>query len=254
VNLSGSFNQRKQDTTYVKRTVETVSDLLITESLSLGGSFNHELVLPSTGKGGEIVSTSRTITAGVVINYDTRDDIISPTKGLYYRTDYRIGSKKNFTAGAGFSENQNWKVQKISVDLDLFYEMFYRQVFVTALHGRQLTSGRIELSDLYRFGGTNTLRGYRENQFWGSRLVWTNTEYRFLLTRRSFIYSFFDMGYYYLPGNNNQYIETVQQFKYGYGGGIQLETNLGHIRVSFAFGEGDSFLMGKIHIGLINEF
>jgi outer membrane protein insertion porin family len=43
-------------------------------------------------------------------------------------------------------------------------------------------------------------------------------------------------------------------FKTGYGIGIQVETGLGVMGVSFALGEGDSFSNGKIHFGLINEF
>ena len=48
-----------------------------------------------------------------------------------------------------------------------------------------------EESDLYRLGGTNTLRGYRENQFLGSRIFWSNLEYRFLLTQRTFAFRIF---------------------------------------------------------------
>ena len=49
-------------------------------------------------------------------------------------------------------------------------------------------------------------------------------------------------------------IPKSDAFKYGYGIGVQLETGLGNLGVSFALGEGDSFSNGKVHFGLINEF
>ena len=117
-----------------------------------------------------------------------------------------------------------------------------------------MTSDNIELGDRYRLGGTTTLRGYRENQFLGSRIAWTNTEYRFLLARRSFFYGFFDTGYYYLPGDDAKAISPLKQFKYGYGIGIRLETSLGNVGVSIALGEGDGIGQAKLHFGLINDF
>jgi outer membrane protein insertion porin family len=103
-------------------------------------------------------------------------------------------------------------------------------------------------------GGARTLRGYRENQFFGSRIAWTNTEYRFLLARRTFIYGFVDTGYYFRPKDDLRLSPKAEGFKYGYGLGLLVETSLGYLGVSFALGQGDSFNNGKIHFGLINEF
>ena len=103
-------------------------------------------------------------------------------------------------------------------------------------------------------GGTNTLRGYRELQFLGSRIAWTNLEYRQLLARRSYCFGFFDSGYYFLPENADLAIASSQHVKYGFGLGIRLETGIGNVGVSFALGQGDALSQGKIHFGLINEF
>jgi len=107
---------------------------------------------------------------------------------------------------------------------------------------------------MFRFGGAKTLRGYRENQFLGSRVAWTNAEYRFLLGRRSFLFGFLDTGYYNRPAQPEQNLPGEDGVKYGYGFGLRTDTPLGNIGVSFALGQGDSFSQGKIHIGLINDF
>jgi len=252
INLSGSFYQRQQDTTYVNRTVELKTDLLPTENLSFGAFYNHGVVIPSTTLATAVVSNSSTITVGLEVQYNSRNDLVSPTGGVLYRSDYSVGRKKIF--GTAASSVPSISVQKISLDFEWYVGLFARQIFVPGLHGRELQSGQVEISDLYRFGGANTLRGYRENQFLGSRIVWSNVEYRFLLARRSFFFGFFDTGYYLQPGDDAKSVPSNQGLKYGYGAGVRVETSLGNIGVSFALGEGDSFSQGKIHFGLINEF
>ncbi len=247
VDLSAAFQQRQQDTTYVRHELELKSDLRLADEFTLGAVFHQENVIPSGSVFASGVSNSRTITAGLELRYDSRDDAYSPTSGVNYRNEYQIGNKKIY---AGLSSAQSiFTVQKISFDAEFFAQPFVHQVVTLSLHGRQITSDNIELGDLFRFGGTTSLRGYREKQFLGSRVGWTNAEYRFLLARRSYFFGFFDTGYYFLPG-----VSSTESFKFGYGIGIRLETSLGNIGVSFAFGEGDSFSQGKIHIGLLNDF
>jgi hypothetical protein len=42
----------------------------------------------------------------------------------------------------------------------------------------------------------------------------------------------------------------TEDFLYGFGLGLNLETALGVLRVSYALGEGDTFSDGKIHFGV----
>jgi outer membrane protein insertion porin family len=122
------------------------------------------------------------------------------------------------------------------------------------LHGREMRGTSFEESDLFRLGGTNSLRGYRENQFLGSRVLWSNLEYRLLLTRRTFAFIFYDTGYYQRKEEPEKLIEKQEAFNMGYGLGLNVETGIGVLAVSFALAKGDSFSEGKIHFGLINEF
>jgi outer membrane protein insertion porin family len=253
VNLEGSFFQRQQDTMYLRRDVEGRIRLLVDENISLGGLINHEVIIPSVNNGVTLVSSSRMMTAGIDIRYDTRDDPVSPASGIQYQSEYRIGNKKIFNA-VGFAVSGVTTLQRVSVDLQFFTPVLSRNVLMIGLHGRQITNSQVEVSDLYRFGGTNSLRGYREYEFTGSRVAWTNTEYRFVMARRSLLYGFFDTGYYFLPAENNGLIPSQQKVKYGYGVGMRIETSLGNVGISFALGEGDSFSEGKIHFGLMNEF
>lgn len=254
VNVSGGISQRQQDTTYVRRTLDVQADLLLTGSLSLGGVLTHETVIPSGIQGPLAVSASRTITSGLLIHYDTRDNPVSPTGGVDYQTGYQIGKKRISAPSIPFSGPTNGTVQKISIDLDTYVSTFSRQVLAEGVHAREISADIIEAGDLYRFGGARTLRGYREDQFLGSRIAWANTEYRFLLGPRSYFSGFIDAGYYFVPVNLALGSSSEQFFKLGYGIGLQIETGLGVLGTSFALGEGDSFVQGKIHIGLMNQF
>jgi outer membrane protein assembly factor BamA len=255
VDAGMSFYQRQQDSTYVRRSIEVTTDMRISDVLSIGGIFSSETVIPSSSLSGSLLSNSSTTTGGVQLLFDSRDDIVSPTGGAYYKTDYRFGNK-NVTGGYAYTAGRELSstVQKIGLDIQWYLQPITRQVIALSMHGRQLTSDDIESADLYRFGGATTLRGYRENQFLGSRVAWTNAEYRFITSYHSYLFGFFDTGYYFLPGDASHGTTENQHFKYGYGIGTRFETALGNIGVSFALGEGDSFSQGKIHVGLINEF
>lgn len=255
-NIGGGFLQRQQDTSYVRRVFDLKGELMFSEELSISLLFSSENVIPSSDSTILRAFRSSTTTFGGEILYDTRDDNYSPTSGTRYRTDYQYGRKRtsNIPTALVSRVPQRTTVQKFSLDLDVFLSPFQRQVVAVGFHGRELRSGQLEESEMFRLGGARTLRGYRESQFIGSRVAWMNTEYRFLLARRTFVYGFIDNGYYLRPADDVRSIPRSDSFKLGYGIGVQLETGLGNIGVSFALGEGDTFTTGKIHFGLINEF
>jgi outer membrane protein assembly factor BamA len=257
VNVGGGFLQRQQDSTYVRRTLDLSTELMFSEELSVSLVFSAEKVIPATDSTtvARVVGTSET-TGGIEIQYDTRDDIYSPESGARYRTDYHFGHKSigSVPAGTALSAVTGGTVQRLGVDLEFFLPAFRRQVIAFGLHGREIRTGQVQQGEMYQFGGANTLRGYRENQFLGAEIAWTNAEYRFLLARRSFLFGFLDTGYYNRPQDDLLGTPSARGFKYGYGIGIRLDTPLGNMGVSFAFGQGDSFGTAKIHIGLINDF
>lgn len=254
-NLGGGFFQRQQDTTYVRRMLDLKGELMLTDEISIGLLFGSESVIPSDSTATRVFRSS-TISVGGELQYDTRDDIYSPTSGARYRTDYQYGSKRIRNIPPALAEKVKSKVtvQRFSLDLDFFVTTFTRQVLAVGLHGRELRSGQLEESEMFRFGGARTLRGYRENQFLGSRVAWSNAEYRFLLSRRSFFYGFLDSGYYFRTADELRDLPQSDALRLGYGVGLQVETGLGLMGVSFALGQGDTFTNGKIHFGLINEF
>ena len=256
-NINGDFYQRKQDSTYVQRRVEGNLEFLATENISAAVLISTEQVIPTIKKVPVFtVFNSNSLTTGLNLKFDNRDDPYSPTQGLFFQTSYSF-SRKRIYGPTEFITAQiqtNVNLQRLTLDLSGYYQLFRRQIIALGLHGKELRGSFFEDSDLFRLGGTNTLRGYRENQFLGSRIGWENLEYRLLLTRRTFAFLFFDAGYYYRKPEPDRNILKQEGFNTGYGVGLNIETGLGILTVSYALAAGDSFSDGKIHFGIVNEF
>lgn len=257
VNINLDLYQRIQDTTYVQRKFEGSLEYLATEDITASVILGTESVVPTVRTIPVFtVYNSSYITTGANLKIDTRDDPYSPTKGLLFINSYSF-SKKTINGPTEYiipTLNTSINLQRFSSSFNFYYEIFSRQVVAIGVNVRELKGTSFENSDLYRLGGTNSLRGYREDQFLGSRIYWSNLEYRALLTRRSFGFLFFDTGYYLRPEEKEKNISKAEEFLYGFGLGLNIETGLGVLRVSYALGEGDTFSDGKIHFGILNEF
>jgi len=256
LNVGGTFFQRKQDSSYVKTRIELNGDFALTEELSFGGNISSVSVYPSANAQQFSVFESSTLFFGGEILYDTRDNLRNPTSGIRYSTSIQQGTKE-ITGPEKFlylALEKNFSIQKYSLDAEAFVTTFARQVLMLGVHGKQISSSQLEVSDLYQFGGTTTLRGYRENQFYASKIAWANIEYRFLTGRASSLYGFIDGGYFSRPSDPLKGITAQEKSLYGYGIGARVETSLGIMNISFALGKGDSFSEGKIHVGIVNDF
>lgn len=257
VNVQAELFQRIQDTTYVQRKVEGFFELMATDEISASLILGTESTIPTEpDKRGFTVFNSSSIISGLSLKIDSRDDPYSPMSGLYFNNTYKYNTKK-INGPEPFilpSTKLKTELQRFELDLIYFLSVMQRQVLSAGVHAREMRGGRFELSDYYKLGGTNNLRGYQENQFLGNRIFWSNLEYRYLLARRSFAFLFFDTGYYLREGDAEFNTEKISSFKYGYGLGLSIETGLGIIAVSFALGGKDSFSEGKIHLGLLNDF
>jgi len=238
------FAQRKQDSTFVQRVTDVNTDFLFNESFSLGTIFSYEQTLPSLTTTSSVFSNT-IITGGIQAQFDSRDDILSPTNGGLYHVQIEWGNKT--IASSRFS------LQRLFTNVEQYFSPTTHQVLSVALHTKEIKSTKLEFSDLFRFGGATTIRGYREKQFLASSIVWSNTEYRFLFSQQSFFFGFFDAGY-YSRSALAPFLFSTKEFLFGYGAGVRLETRVGLLGVSFALGKGDTFSQMKIHIQLINQF
>ena len=257
ININLNLYQKIQDSTYVQRRLEVSLEYLATETISASVILSTESVIPTERTIPVFtVYNSSYLTTGLNLKIDSRDDPYSPTEGVLFVNSY-IYSRKSINGPLQYiftNLDTRIDLQRFALTFYTYHLLFGKQVIAIGVNARELRGSSFENSDLYTLGGTNTLRGYREQQFLGSRIFWSNLEYRFLFSRRTFGFLFFDTGYYLRPEDLIKSISKQEEFLYGYGLGINLETGLGVLAVSYALGIGDTFSDGKIHFGILNEF
>lgn len=257
INAEFDFSQRQQDTTLVKRDFGISAIFMFSDYLNGNLSLSSLSTTPLLNAGNNYsVYQSTTLDLGLGVTYDTRDNIYSPTRGILYDTQFELGQKKIYGPAQLIQQDTKLTdyVQHLTVDLSLFHEFLPRQILAVGIHGEQVTGTQLDQSDMYRIGGTNTIRGYLENQFLATKAAWTNIEYRFATGRESFFFGFVDAGYIYNQSDPVAKTPASSFSLYGYGVGAQVETGLGILKASFALGKGDSFIQGKIHFGIVNQF
>jgi len=190
VSAGVSFSQLIQDTIYVQREFGIHFSAPLLENLAVIGQLASVSISPdSIGSYVQGLLRSRTLTASIGVEYDSRDDRINPRHGVYYSTSVQAGKKKNLGPSEVIALQEEKDLinnKRIFLDLEWYLPTLKRQLIAWSLHGRQIKSneGSLPLPDQFRLGGARTLRGYREEQFRGAAVAWSNLEWRYLLGRR----------------------------------------------------------------------
>lgn len=260
-----SFYQRKQDSTYVVRRPQVNFDFELTKSEKASEIFKASFYVSQTSiipTATEFITQqiyeSRTLNFGFGLLYDSRDDLNFPSSGIYFSTFYELGNKKILGPEKLLTPETkvNSTVNKFKLALDFYlnFEKILKSVFVPKFNAVIITGSGLDESDAFRFGGTKTLRGYREKEFLATRAIWSNLENRFRLSDDIVVFNFIDVGYIYHPVLFPRIANSFEAIRYGYGLGVRFETRIGKLNLIYALGKGDSFKTGKIHIGIESEF
>ena len=177
--------------------------------------------------------------------YERTDNPLNPTRGLETRGRLSYASVKAKEGDASY------RTGTLALSAAVYLPVRHAQVLAVIARGAALASSDadVPLHQQLVLGGAGDLRGYREEQFHGTTTVLGSLEYRLILGRYSRIAAFIDVGHCSVDGSN-----PVSETKLGYGVGLRGETRLGIIAVDYGLGEGDGFLDGKLHVGLVREF
>ena len=213
-------------------------------------SFGIDRVIPSTDSNRAAMTTDYSVLyTGAELRYDSRDNIYNPSAGAVYKAAYMYGDKS--ISGTNTS---HFVIQRYSGELDMFFSVFKRQNTLIKANWSEVVSDFLETTDLIKIGGNRNIRGYRDEQFLASRLAYGTFEPRYSLSRKSYLFGFFDLGYYYRDEDAKNKIPLQQGFLYGYGVGLQIETGIGIVGIHYAINKDAGLLDGNIFFGLINNF
>ena len=254
VSASIGLDRTVRDSSFIKWNTFLNTRIRVLKNLSAIVGISRKLSYPdSTSSRNNRLLRNEVINLELGLEYDTRDYPINPRSGLFYSSSYAYGFKNNYGPSYIFVEDSVSKkeeLQTLQLEFGWYYNLWTNQVVSVELNGKQIKGNQLQLTDLFWFGGSQSLRGYRENQFWGKVIAWANLEYRFILSRNSRLFVFSDWGFYQGLNNSVQENEVLP----GYGLGIRFDTPLGIMGVDYGLGKGDSFSEGKIHFGITSRF
>ncbi|MEM1042573.1 MAG: BamA/TamA family outer membrane protein [Bacteroidota bacterium] len=188
--------------------------------------------------------------AGVGVRYRRVDARLNPRRGLWLQTSLEQGVKRRDLAAdtAAIAEPVSISQQRLVAEARLFIPTLRRQVLVLGGDAAFLLGEVYDDSDLFRYGGATSLRGYDEERFRGNIVGRGIIEYRYQIDRTSYAFLFTDLGYVERPVTTG--ILADRSFRPGYGLGIQYRTPLGLVAVSYALNPDDGPTRGKVHLGL----
>ncbi len=252
-----SFRFYQQDSSYQQRSIHFSTDYQLNSTTKLLVGVKREVTAVS-GQGSliyPVVDASLSL-LDVGLQYQNIDYLDNPTRGLQVgfmaETGFKWISRDTL---AGISR-QRIKYQTFHIDMQPYFPLFRRQVITPSVHAFVLQAGPYFESDLYRFGGAESLRGYAEEQFSASRMIWGDLEWRYLLEARSYGFIFGAAGTYYRPSMHAGLIRTGKQVQrlYSFGLGFSVHTSLGQLRFTYAKSADDPIDNGKVHISISGRF
>ena len=160
------------------------------------------------------------LTRSIILEHvtDTRDNIYSPM----------TGSRASFSAEfAGLGGDFNYR--KFTLEDNHYFKAGHAQVFaLRAMYGRGF--GHISESGVFRIGGQNTLRGYRDDQFRDNNVFLGTLEYRFPVVSKVQGALFTDFGGTWSTG------WMPKNLRESIGFGLSVQTPVGPIRIDLAHG------------------
>lgn len=153
--------------------------------------------------------------------YDSRDNVFSPTEGK------RIALTAEF---AGKSLGGDFDYNKYTAEARSYIKVGHAQT--VALRGMVgYADGNMPESGQFAVGGSDTLRGYRDDQFKGDKMLAATAEYRFPVASKIEGVVFTDIG---KAWDGEGY--KLNDLEASIGVGVRVSTPIGPIRLDYAQG------------------
>lgn len=200
------------------------------------GSSYYEDWMPSTAaeRRKENFGVTRSITVGRI--FDSRDNIYDPHEGkrIAYSLEWAgLGGDFDFT--------------KFTADYRYYYRAGGESVWALNL-GAGYADGDMPLSQRFSMGGSDTLRGYEDDQFRGNSMLKATLEYRFPIIKKVQGVLFTDNGYAWDKRHEDEF--DLGLIKNSFGVGLRINSPLGPVKLDYGYGDDG----GKFHFSFGGQF
>lgn len=200
------------------------------------GSSYYEDWMPATAaeRRKENFGVTRSITVGRI--FDSRDNIYDPHEGkrIAYSLEWAgLGGDFDFT--------------KFTADYRYYYRAGGESVWTLNL-GAGYADGDMPLSQRFSMGGSDTLRGYEDDQFRGNSMLKATLEYRFPIIKKVQGVLFTDNGYAWDKRHEDEF--DLGLIKNSFGVGLRINSPLGPVKLDYGYGDDG----GKFHFSFGGQF
>lgn len=196
----------------------------------------YEDWMPATAKErrDENFGVTRSITLGRV--FDSRDNIYDPHEGK------RIGYSVEWAGLGG-----DFDFTKLTADWRYYYRAGGESVWALNL-GAGWADGDMPLSQRFSMGGSDTLRGYEDDQFRGNSMLKATLEYRFPIIKKVQGVLFTDNGYAWDKRHEDEF--DLGLIKNSVGAGLRINSPLGPVKLDYGWGDDG----GMFHFSFGGQF
>ena len=215
------FSLYQNDSTYQTRNIGLYSSYLVASNFKLNGRIYSTTSNSSRETGVQQEPDGSKQGSDLGFTYSSLDRVEVPQKGIRIDLIYGIASKD-----IDNDSSVAFRQQRLETRINTYVPVFKNSVIATSINGFYVIGDEFTESDLVRFGGANSFRGYAEEQFTASELLWGDVEYRFLTDQNSYLFLFTAVGVYnrsqlYSEPNNSF---TQNDFLYSGGFGLSYKT------------------------------
>lgn len=201
------------------------------------GSDYYEDWMPETAaeRRAENFGTTRSVTFGTI--FDSRDNVYDPHEG----------KRMSYSLEWGGAFGGDFDFVKLSTDYRYYYRAGGENVWALNL-GAGYANGDMPLSQRFAMGGSDTLRGFEDDQFRGNSMLKATLEYRFPIVKRVQGVLFTDNGYAWDKRHEDEF--DLGLIKNSFGVGLRINSPLGPVKLDYGYGDDG----GKFHFSFGGQF
>lgn len=164
--------------------------------------------------------------------FDNRDNYFNASRGK--RISYSL-------QWGGHGLGGKYDFYKLTAEGRFYKALGNGHILALRLMGGYI-DGNVSYGNLFDLGGSNTLRGYEDDQFKGNKMYAATLEYRFPIAKKVQGVVFTDAGSTWGIDNGQiPWYEDDTSIHFAVGVGIRLQTPIGPIRLDYGHGDRNKF-------------
>ncbi len=198
------FIIHKQDSSFLNTQLRTKLSYNLSNKSSVGITYSSETSVKNTNNSieNDSITSFDNYFFGFIYNYEAKKQNNFNDKKIHFQINPTFGKR-----------NTDYQF-KLNLTFQYIFDFDKKNSFYIKTKSGYLFSKNNFTNELYRIGGVNSIRGFDEESIFTSGFTYINSEYRYLTSKESYIYSIFDLAHYEPRDNSND--KTIFSLGLGY--------------------------------------